>query len=219
MTKNFWAFMAIMALAIGMTSCCSEIKLVNGNYKALRESTGTAQFVLDLSNTKAVEYRDNPFAKETHQLTATIGTIDERNQKAGDDYVRDWHAVREQMTRSFMNRFNRSLGKKGITLTMDKATTPYQVVFHVKYLDFGNTGVNIASGVVESIFGSGSFYGGGAGGCLCEGTVELIDTRNGQVLGTIDIRPVKEDGSPSETVRLCRLMEYCGKWSGRRAKK
>lgn len=219
MKKNFLAFMAIMALAIGMTSCCSEIKLVSGTYRALKDNTGTAQFVLDLSNTKVVEYRDNPFAKETHQLTSTIGTIDERNQRAGDDYVRDWPVVREQMARSFMNRFNRSLGKSAVHLTMDQASTPYKVVFHVKYLDFGNTGVNVAASVVESVLGSGSFYGGGAGGCICEGKIELIDTRDGQVLGTINVSPVKQDGSPSETVRLCSLMEYCGKWSGKRAKK
>lgn len=205
--------------AIMLSACCSEIKLTSGTYQALGQQTGTAEFVLDLSRTEVVQYSVyNPFAAQSIKVDSVIGTIDERNAKAGEDYVRDWPDVRSKMEQTFVNGFNRKYGKRGTVLSLGKGDTSYRVVFHVARLDFGSTGANIASGVLNAVFGSGGFYGGGAGGCILEGTVELEDIRTGKVLGVISISPFKTDGSPSETARLCELMYECGKWSGRRAK-
>lgn len=206
--------------AVLMSACCSEIKLTSGSYKALKQQVGTAEFVLDLSKTQVVEYGlYNPFAAESYKIDRVIGTIDERNAKMGDDFVRDWPDVRSEMEETFVRAFNRRISSKGTILTLGKGDTSYRVVFHVQHLDFGNTGAYVAAGVVESVLGSGSFYGGGAGGCILDGTVELQDITSGQVLGVISISPYKYDGSPSETRRLCYLMNECGKWSGRRARK
>lgn len=206
--------------AVLMCACCSEIKLTSGSYQALGQQVGTAEFVLDLSQTEVVEYGPyNPFAANSFTVSHVVGTIDERNAKMGEDFVRDWPAVRSEMEQTFVRAFNRKHGSKGTILVQGKGNTSYRVIFHVKRLDFGNTGANIAAGVLNSVFGSGGFYGGGAGGCILEGTVELQDITSGQVLGIISISPFKCDGSPSETFRLCELMNECGKWSGRRAKK
>ena len=212
--------MFIVMAATLLCACCSEIKLTSGSYKALSQQTGTAEFVLDLSKTQVVEYSPyNPFAANSFTVNHIIGTIDERNAKEGEDFVRDWPAVRSEMEKTFVRAFNRKYGRKGTTLCLGQGTTSYRVVFHVERLDFGSTGANIAAGVVEAVFGSGSFYGGGAGGCIVEGTIELQDIKSGKVLGVISITPFKTDGFPGETIRLCELMNECGKWAGKRAKK
>lgn len=208
----------VMAATL-LCACCSEIKLTSGSYKALGKQAGTAEFVLDLSKTEAVEYSVyNPFAAISMHVDHVIGTIDERNAKMGEDFVRDWPAVRSEMEMAFVRGFNRKYGRNGTVLSLGKGSTPYRVVFHVERLDFGSTGLNVGASVVEAVIGSGSFYGGGAGGCILEGTVELQDITSGQVLGVISIEPFKTDGSPSETARLCELMNECGRWSGRRAR-
>ncbi len=212
-------FLLIIATAMLMGACCQEIKLTSGTYRALDQQAGTAEFVLDLSKTQVVEYGPyNPFAANSFSVDHVIGTIAERNAQQGEDFVRDWPEVRSQMEQTFVSAFNRKHGKKGTLLTLGHGNTSYRVVFHVERLDFGSTGANIASGVINSVFGLGGFYGGGAGGCILEGTVELQDITSNQVLGVITIAPFKCDGSPSETSRLCELMNECGKWVGRRAK-
>lgn len=208
----------VMAATL-LCACCSEIKLATGSYKALSQQIGTAEFVLDLSSTEVVEYgMNNPFAASM-QVERVIGTIDERNAKQGDDFVRDWPEVRREMMQAFVKGFNRIHGKKGTILSLGKGDTSYRVVFHVTRLDFGSTGANVAAGVVNSVFGSGGFYGGGAGGCIVEGTIELQDIVSNNVLGVISVSPFKTDGCPSETARLCELMDECGKWAGKRAMK
>lgn len=209
----------LMMAAALMCGCCSEIKLASGTYNALSQQVGTAEFVLDLSATEVVEYAvANPFAKENFRVDHVLGSIDERNAQMGEDFVRDWPGVRAEMERTFVGYFNRYYGKKGTVLTNGKGDTPYRVVFHVTRLDFGSTGANIAAGVVEAVLGSGWFYGGGAGGVILEGTIELEEIGSGKVLGVISVSPFKTDGSPSETARLCEMMSECGKWAGRRAK-
>lgn len=209
----------LMMAAMLLSACCSEIKLTSGSYNALSQQTGTAEFVLDLSATEVVEYSMyNPFAAVSMHVDRVIGTIDERNAQMGDDFVRDWPVVRSEMEQTFVSSFNRKYGRKGTVLSLGKGNTPYRVVFHVARLDFGSTGANIAAGVVEAVLGSGAFYGGGAGGCILEGTIELQDINSGQVLGVISVSPFKTDGSPRETSRLCELMYQCGKWAGRRAR-
>jgi len=209
----------IVVAGVLLSACCPEIRLASGSYDALRRQVGTAEFVLDLSHTEVVEYAlSNPFTDE-YLVSKVIGTIDERNAQEGEDFVRDWPVVRSEMASTFVDNFNRKLGRRGTCLCLGEGTTPYRVVFHVTRLDFGSTGANIAAGVVNSIFGSGSFYGGNVGGCIAEGSVELVDTTTGSVLGVIQVRPVKTDGWPSETVRLCEWMRYCGRWAGKRARK
>lgn len=214
MKKLIWMVIAATMLC----GCCSEIYLASGSYTALRQQTGTAEFVLDLSQTEVVAYGiPNPFS-DTYHVDHVIGTIDERNAKMGEDFVRDWPAVRAEMEQTFVSSFNRRIDRNGTILTLGKGSTNYRVIFHVKRLDFGSTGANIAAGVVEAVFGSGWFSGGGAGGCIAEGTIELQEISTGKVLGVINVRPFKTDGSPSETTRLCELMSECGRWAGKRAK-
>lgn len=210
----------LFVAAVTLSSCSmySTVARVSGSYKPLKEQVGTATFVLDLSNTKAVEYKPyNPFAKVEFQVDHEIGTIDERNRQAGEDYVRDWPEVRRQMENAFIDGFNRKSGKNGTKLVADGANLPYKVVFHVKYLDFGSTGANVADRVVSSALG-GSFFGPAAGGCICEGTLDLIDTRSGQVVGTLKVKPFQTNGTFSETQRLCDLMETIAKDTAREAK-
>lgn len=210
--------MMVMA-AVLLSACCSEIQLASGSYNALNQQAGTAEFVLDLSKTEVVEYSVyNPFAADSYRVDHVLGTIDERNAIMGEDFVRDWPAVRAEMEKSFVNSFNRKHGKRGTALTLGKGSTNYRVVFHVTRLDFGSTGANIAAGVAEAVLGSGWFYGGGAGGCITEGTIELQEISTGKVLGVISVSPFKTDGSPSETSRLCELMWEIGKWAGKRAR-
>lgn len=207
----------IMAATM-LCGCCSEIYLASGSYTALRQQAGTAEFVLDLTTTEVVEYGTPGIFSDTYHVDHVIGTIDERNAKMGEDFVRDWPAVRAEMEQTFVSSFNRRFNRNGTILTLGKGTTNYRVIFHVKRLDFGSTGANIAAGVVDAVLGSGWFNGGGAGGCIAEGTIELQDITTGEVLGVIDVRPYKTEGSPSETFRLCELMNECGKWAAKKAK-
>lgn len=214
MKKLFYVVLSGLLLC----SCCNQIQLTGGSYQALRQQYGTAEFILDLSQTQAVEFGvQNPFTDKI-KIEKVIGTVDERMALAGEDFVRDWPQVYSQMEVEFATAFNRSIGRNATQLCIGLGSTPYQVVFHVTHIDFGSTGANVAAGVVNSIFGDGWFYGGGAGGCIADGTVELIDTLTGETLGVITVYPIKTDGSPSEDARLYDLMRLIGKWSGKRAK-
>jgi len=209
-------FIALSGLLL--SSCCSQIQLTGGSYQALHQQSGTAEFILDLSQTQAVEFGvQNPFSDKI-KIENVIGTVDERLALAGEDYVRDWPEVYAQMEVEFAAAFNRTIGRNATQLCIGPSSTPYQVVFHVEHLDFGSTGANVAASVVNAVLGDGWFYGGAAGGCIADGTVELIDTLTGETLGVITVYPIKTDGSPSENVRLYDLMTLIGKWSGKRAR-
>lgn len=193
----------------------SDVKKVSGSFAALK-TAGSAQVVLDLSETQAVEYSMyNPFAKISYKVKNVIGSIDDRNAAEGADYVRDWPEVRRRMELTFQQTLDKKY--KGAQLVAEGSASSYKIVFHVTHLDFGSRGAAIASGAVSVATGTGVFASGNLGSAILDGRIELQDL-NGKVLGTIQINPMTAEGNIGETIRLCNLMKYTAKLAAKQMK-
>ena len=199
--------MAGVGLSFVLTSCASKVHLVQGEAPFVRQESGFILFEMDYSQCRVVEY-----SFFMNKIREDFGTMDDYSKLRGEDWAANWPKVDQAMTDAFMHRFNRR-NKKGMQLTQYVSDAPYKMVFHVRHLDMGSTGAAVASMLVNTLTDKYA----DEGGCIIDGTIELIDNRTGGIVAIMAVDLTKGEGaySISESARLASLLDDIGKYTYR----
>ena len=199
--------MAGVVMALILSSCASKVHLVQGEAAFVRQSNGFILFEMDYSQCRVVEY-----SFFMNKIKEDFGTVDDYNRMRGEDWVADWPKVNQGMADAFMHRFNRR-NKKGMQLTQYVIDAPYKMVFHVRHLDMGSTGAAVASMLVNVLTDKYA----DEGGCIIDGTIDIIDNHTGEKVATMAVDLTKGEGaySISESGRLASLLDDIGKYTYR----
>lgn len=202
--------MAGVVMALALASCASKVHVVLGDASFVRQSTGAILFEMDYSQCQVVEY-----SFRMNKIDREFGTVDDYNKMRGEDWVADWPKVNQGMTDAFMRRFNRR-NKKGMQLTQYATDAPYKMVFHVRHLDMGSTGAAVATMLVNVLTDAYA----DTGGCIIDGTIDIIDNRTGETVATMLVDLTKGEGawSVSESARLASLLDDIGRFTYRGTK-
>ena len=198
--------MATVAMSMALISC-STVHLVQGDASFVRQSNGLILFEMDYSQCQVVEY-----SFSMRKIDKEFGTVDDYNKMRGEDWVADWPKVNQGMADAFMRRFNRR-NNKGMQLTQYATDAPYKMIFHVRHLDMGSTGAAVATMLVNVM----TKYYADEGGCIIDGTIDILDNRTGEKLATMMIDLTKGEGawSISESARLASLLSDLGGYTYR----
>ena len=126
-----------------------------------------------------------------------VETLEEWQKRRGDDFVRDWPDAASSAQLSFIKFFNKK-NNKGMQLTTEAIDVSYKIVVKVENLNVGDSFSIFLPFVMSKK----------AGGMLMNGSIDIIDIVNNNVVCTLDVQGVKGVGSPYTKIRLQSMFNY-----------
>lgn len=141
------------------------ISVISGNVNVLATKGKTAIDVFDYSKT----YIEGKPAME--YLKA----------HANGEYLRDWPKDNIETEKYFFNKWNAEMSGKGVSLVRAEKAD-YQIIIHVDSLDLGNTAAAMWSLTT-------------GGGCIINGTIDVVDSSNGEVVCKLKVDNLKGNSS------------------------